>query len=78
MCWHWEGGTNTPHIHIGHANKNAAVGPKLHVPSGRVAIEDVVTYIIDELGVQPCGAAAKNWRTLVQSTKRLFVEYKTW
>jgi hypothetical protein len=59
VAFHWEGHGNGSapfaHLHLGHANVENAplLGPKAHIPTDRVAIEDVVYFLIEELKVTP-------------------------
>lgn len=49
--WHWHpnnGRVAYPHAHLPFS---APYSAKLHVPTGRITFEDVVEFIIDELGV---------------------------
>lgn len=47
---------------------------KLHLPTGWVTVEEVIRFVIDDLGVKPpCG---KSWTTkLVESERRFFEEF---
>jgi hypothetical protein len=80
VCFHWEGAESAnpnPHIHIGFAatDESLPIGPKHHIPSGRVAIEDVVRFAIEEVGVQPVKGT---WHSIVESAKGLFAKHKNW
>lgn len=85
VCFHWEGedGRNPdPHIHVGFAalqnSRPMPIGPKSHIPSGRVVIEDIVKFAIEELGVDPISHRRTTWRSIIKSTRKLFMKFKTW
>lgn len=52
LAWHWqpEGG-HWPHLHIGHGDARYSELSPLHIPSGRVAFEEVLMFLVEELGV---------------------------
>ena len=76
ICFHWEGDESPnphPHLHIGWATTNTGthLGPKAHIPSGRVSLEHVLRFIIEDLNVKPRPPFASRYRSLL-STERLF------
>lgn len=76
--WHWHPASDPPwpHIHV-RADERVcgATSRKLHIPSGRVAFETVVHFLIDELGVKP---ACRDWRELTRSARERFETFQTW
>lgn len=79
FCFHWEPNSTVqyPHIHLGFAAKGHGlpIDNKAHIPSGRVAIEDVVAFLIKDLGVKPL---TDNWITVVGLSRGLFYKNKKW
>jgi hypothetical protein len=81
LAFHWEGHGNGDvpfaHLHLGHANSENSplLGPKAHIPTGRVAIEDVIYFLIDELGVKPLKS---DWREILSGVRQPFMTHKTW
>jgi len=77
--WHPDGDSpiRFPHLHIGPAVKIGLVelNRKAHFPTGRVAFEDVVEFLINALGVKPSG---RLWQKVVQKTRVLFDRHKSW
>jgi hypothetical protein len=79
IAWHWHPLTTPdrvyPHIHV--RADHALVGPlsKLHVPTGRVSFEEVVLFLVDELGVVP---ARDDWREIVSESFERFKTFRTW
>jgi hypothetical protein len=68
-----------PHIHIGPAllASDSPIFPttlhKKHVPSGRVSIESVVRFAIEELGVSPI---LPNWDDILTRNQSQFDQYR--
>jgi len=65
-----------PHLHLRPALE--AKRPDItnaHIPTGRIAIETVVIFLIEQLGITPL---TTSWRDIVQENLRLFQQYRTW
>ena len=76
--WHPEGPSPIifPHLHIGRGcgiGSPEVVG-KAHFPTGRVAFEDVIRFLIDEF-VKPDRTL---WQELAERTKALLIKQKSW
>lgn len=64
-----------PHLHVGAAmGPNAATILGGHVPTGRVAMEDVLRLLI-ELGVQP---RRDDWQAVLDETQSAFERWRSW
>jgi hypothetical protein len=67
-----------PHVHA-YANKDdryLSLGlHRRHIPSGRVALEDVVHWLIDELKVKPL---RDDWESVLSEAKAHFKHNQTW
>ena len=72
----------TPHVHV----KAARVEPgdpahlarhvsDLHLPTGLVALEDIVRFAITELGVR---WLRNDWEDVLQRTRAVFLQSRTW
>jgi hypothetical protein len=80
ICFHWEGTESQnplPHIHIGFAaqDKSLPFSPKTHIPSGRVPIEDLVHFLIHEMGVHP---RKTDHRSIIKKFRDLWQKFKSW
>ncbi len=81
VAFPWEGhsaGVVTfAHMHLGHANSETFphIGPKAHVPTGRVAFEDFIHFLIRDLGVF---SLKSDWQDILSETRAPFLERKTW
>jgi hypothetical protein len=77
--WHPEGVSPVrfPHLHLGPAALIAReeLNRKAHFPTGRVAFEEIVEFLIATFGVEPDRAL---WQELVEKTKSMFKKSKTW
>jgi len=84
ICFHWEGENARnpiPHLHIGSTVFAEHAPPftnKAHVPTGRVCVEDIVTFLIHELRVQPTRNHRHDWASVVARTRALFYRFKQW
>lgn len=59
----------------GARNAEPPFDPKCHIPSGRVPIEDLVCFLINELCVVPL---KPNWQEIVAGTRLAFMRNKSW
>ncbi len=65
-----------PHLHI--RNSVLAHGSpimRVHIPTGRVALEDVIRLAVEEFHVEPRRA---DWNEVLIRTRQGFVEQRTW
>jgi len=77
--WHPKGSSpiTFPHLHIGIGASvgNVEVSGKAHFPTGRIAFEDVVEFLVTHFGVRPDRAL---WQEVVEGTRKLFTKHKSW
>ena len=83
VCFHWEGTDSknpVPHMHVGSSilTRDAGFTNKSHLPTGRVPVEDLVTFLIDELKVRPARHRKADWRGIVTAARKLFFKFKRW
>jgi hypothetical protein len=75
-AWHWHPPARPEcHIHIGAPHATATDIHKKHVPSGRVSFEEILLFVIEEMGVEPLRATFRN--DLGDSLAR-FETFRTW
>jgi hypothetical protein len=66
LAFHWhpedEGAFTAPHLHVGSGGLgiDPLFSPRWHVPTGLIALEDVVRFAISQLGVKPLKS---DWQT---------------
>ncbi|MGI8945053.1 MAG: hypothetical protein ACR2GL_02285 [Thermoleophilaceae bacterium] len=80
LAYQWnpagDGRVTRPHLHVG-----AAVGEltgdfhRLHLPTGRIALEDVLRLLIEELGVQPL---REEWSEVLDAAQSGYERWRTW
>jgi hypothetical protein len=46
-----------------------------HIPTGRVPLEDVVRFAIDEMNI---GSRDSNWKNILLQTEAIFRANRTW
>lgn len=75
LAWHWHPGSKPePHLHA-HLEGPDPRLDKVHLPTGRVAFEEIVRCLIQDLEVRP---ARQNWENVLRDTETRFKTYRTW
>lgn len=66
-----------PHIHIGGRllDPGATISRRAHVPSGRVCVEDVVLFLIEECRATP---RRPDWKTVLDESRADFRAHASW
>ena len=82
LAFHWEpeslhSAVRIPHLHVGFAlaDKTLPFNNKAHIPGGRVALEDVVHFLLSDLKVAPLNS---NWEAVLAGSREGFMQRKTW
>lgn len=76
--WHPGRGSRIeyPHLHLGAVMSSNLGGlEKAHIPTGRVALEDLLRFAITELGVEP---QRDDWQEVLSETQGKFEDWRTW
>ena len=76
--WHPQGlsTVTSPHLHLGAgAELGFALLQGAHVPTGRIAIEDLLRLAIGELAVQPL---RDDWREVLEGAQAGYEAWRTW
>lgn len=80
--WHPRPGAryNYPHLHLGAASGIGPAGESLlsnksHIPTGRIAVEDVIRFAISQLGVRPL---REDWSEVLDETQGRHERYRSW
>lgn len=77
IAWHWRlSSSHGPHAHV-RADVPDLGGSirKLHLPTGRVAFENIVEFLIRDLGVEP---AQGDWEQRILDAESYFRRYRSW
>ncbi len=74
--WHPYGASShqLPHFHI-HTPAGAGMTHKQHHPSGRVSLEQVIRFCIEELRAEPL---RDNWNEILAFNEGRFKLYRSW
>jgi hypothetical protein len=73
LAHHWhpddEGAFVAPHLHVGAAGlgTDAVFSSKWHVPTGQMAVDEVLRFAITHLGARPL---KRNWATILDRLQR--------
>lgn len=73
--WHPGDGLAAPHMHVRSLPDDPIGLDDLHVPTGRIPLERVVRFLIEEIGVTPI---RDTWREVLDDGERTFVERTSW
>lgn len=81
--WHPKGLSDeaAPHLHlksgakVGRAELTRTKGQSAHIPTGRVALEEVLRLLIEGFNVPP---KKEDWEGVLTHTKGKFDQYKNW
>lgn len=80
LSWHWHPDVpNVPQPHM-HLEKGVSAQMhdalhKAHVPTGRVALEDVIEFMIVDLEVEP---TCSDWREILHDAREAHVAHRSW
>jgi hypothetical protein len=78
LSYHWHPRTTPqhshPHLHVGEAAQ-AKLLEKLHLPTRRVSIEELLRFFITELKVK---TLRSDWKDVLAKTQELHEEFPTW
>lgn len=80
LSYHWHpagrSAVTTPHLHLGPASE-VGLEPLRgsHLPSGRVALEDVIRLAIMEFGVRE---RRDDWSDVLDATQAAYEAWRTW
>lgn len=70
VSWHWHPDTSpAPHVHV------PALDSSFHIPSGRVAFERVVRFLIEDIGVVP---ARDDWDEVLAEQEARHRKWRKW
>lgn len=76
VAWHWHPASRLdPHLHVGRSHPDFGFWAHLHIPTGRVAFEDVMTFVLADLGVQP---ERDDWETVLADARAKFTSRRSW
>lgn len=74
--WHPQSKIKFPHLHLGSSAKiSSKTLNKLHMPTGRIALEQVLRLTVDELGVKPIN---NRWEAILAEAQSRFEKWRTW
>ena len=80
IAYHWHPAerykVRSPHLHL---DQGAEVGRqdlhRVHIPTGRIAIEDFLRFAITELGVEP---RRDDWEEVLLRSRKTYEDWRTW
>jgi hypothetical protein len=78
LAFHWHPdseGRKDPHLHIYDAANIIRLLAKVHLPTGRIALEDFLRFLIQELKVKPIRA---DWEQVFRGTQAAYEQFRSW
>jgi hypothetical protein len=72
FSWHW-GHKRWPHVHVDKGSPGGLGG--LHIPTGRVWLEQIVAFLVDDLDVIPHGS---DWEDVLSRNLARLTRHATW
>jgi hypothetical protein len=81
VSWHWHPAGSSPvtwpHQHLGAAtvSSDGVITPRSHLPTGRITLEDVVHFMIADLGALP---ARDDWHHALHASRSWFYDRASW
>jgi hypothetical protein len=80
VAYHWHPGQSqkvtVPHLHLsGGAMVRHPAFEKVHFPTERIAVEDLLRFAIGELGVTP---RLPDWQRMLNQTQQAFLAARSW
>lgn len=76
FAWHWHPSIRPGcHLHVGPRIGRSRALYRLHVPTGRVAFEEVLRFLIDEFDIR---RARKDWNDILSDSQARFEAFRTW
>lgn len=80
FAYHWHPDLRSevthPHLHLGWAAQVSDERPaNAHLPTSRIALEEVIRLLIREFGVEPLRT---DWATVLDETQERSALYRTW
>jgi hypothetical protein len=74
--WHPEAeGPKEPHLHIYAPSNVIDLLAKVHLPSGRIALEQFLRFLIQELEVKP---VRPDWDRILSGTQKAYERFRSW
>lgn len=80
--WHPDGPSDAryPHLHIGPAagvppSPDGLINPRVHIPTGRIALEDLLRLTIEQLGATP---TRPDWAKVLAQLQASFEQQRSW
>jgi hypothetical protein len=77
ISYHWHPGVGRryPHLHLGAGSGVAQYLEKVHVPTRRISLEEILRFAIEELRVRPL---RRDWEKVLELAQSQFEKFRTW
>lgn len=79
LGYHWHpsypGGPPFPHMHVGPGTGAENAFDKMHFPTGRIALEEVLRLLLVDFGVEH---QRDDWASVLEESQAAYEEWRTW
>lgn len=77
LAYHWHPGVGPtyPHLHFHTATGSAKFLSKAHIPTRRISLEEVLRFLIEQLGAKP---RRSNWREILAGSQERYESFRSW
>jgi len=76
IAWHWHPEMRPGcHVHVGARQGTTRALYRFHLPTGRVSIEEVFRFLIEEFHVEE---VRDDWDSILSDTQTRFEAFRTW
>jgi len=73
--WHWHPASSAyPHLHV----PAEPIGRRMHVPTGRVSLESVIRFLLDDLEVPATRDRINDYAQVLNECEAPFVQHRRW
>ena len=74
FAYHWHP-TSTPQYDYPHLHVHSGILAKIHLPTRRISLEEMLRLVITQLNVKPL---KKEWEKVLRETRQAHQKFRTW
>lgn len=74
FAYHWHP-TSTPQYDYPHLHVHSGILAKIHLPTRRISLEEILQLLITQLNVKPL---KKEWEKVLRETQEAHQKFRTW
>jgi hypothetical protein len=74
FSYHWHP-TSTPQYDFPHLHAHSGILAKIHLPTRRISLEEILRLVITQLNVKPL---KREWEKVLRDTQQAHQKFRTW